>query len=82
MIKSRLIDDQDHVHNNNNNNLKKRKQQQHQPPQQIKHDQQIKHHPINRRELKRHLLKEIGFNFFSEDAPTPIPLTNQVVRKN
>jgi hypothetical protein len=28
--------------------------------------------------MKRHLLKDIGFHFFSEDAPTPIPLTNQV----
>ena len=32
----------------------------------------------DQREDLRHLLKEICFNFFSEDAPSPIPLTNQV----
>jgi hypothetical protein len=72
------------VHNNNNSNLKQRKQQQHlhhQQQQQNHHQQQKQQqqqHPINRREMKRHLLKDIGFHFFSEDAPTPIPLTNQV----
>ena len=32
----------------------------------------------DRKEEKRHLLKEIFYNFFSEDAPSPVPLTNQV----
>jgi hypothetical protein len=29
-------------------------------------------------EDRRHILKEIGLSFFSEDAPSPIPLSNQV----
>lgn len=40
--------------------------------------QQSKNPPLDAREIRLQLLTEIGFDYFSEDSPKLIQLTNQV----
>lgn len=55
----------------------------------MENNNRVGNKPHNRRptvpmscEDRRHLLKKIGINFFSEDAASPIPLSNQILRED